>query len=81
MATGPEHYSEAEQLVQLAFASKATTYEGTNPEADRLIAAAQVHATLAAAAATAMAAYDSAGMQRKAFAEWNQAAGRTAHAG
>lgn len=50
--TGPEHYREAEQLLTDAFSSKLTTYEGENPEADRLIAAAQVHATLALAAAT-----------------------------
>lgn len=52
--TGPEHYREAEQLLTDAFSSKLTTYEGENPEADRLIAAAQVHATLALAAATAL---------------------------
>ncbi len=51
--TGPEHYREAEQLLAVAFASEDTTFEGHNPEADRLIAAALVHATLAQAAATA----------------------------
>ncbi len=49
---GPDHYRDAEQLLTDAFSSKLTTYEGENPEADRLIAAAQVHATLALAAAT-----------------------------
>lgn len=45
--TGPEHYREAERLLEAAASSKETTYEGENPEADRDIAAAQVHATLA----------------------------------
>lgn len=53
---GSEHYRQAERLLALAGASKQTSYEGENPEADRDIAAAQVHATLALAAATAMAA-------------------------
>lgn len=50
--TGPEHYREAERLV-------AESYEILRPhdegpcEADRLLAAAQVHATLALAAAHA----------------------------
>lgn len=52
--TGPEHYLEAENLLIEAFASKETTFEGVNPEADRLIAAAAVHAQLAQAAATAL---------------------------
>lgn len=52
---GPEHYAEAEQL--LAFAdSPAAVVMGLA----RVIAAAQVHATLALAAATAEAASDSA---------------------
>lgn len=54
MSTGPEHYREAEQLLTEAFASTATNYEGENPEADRLIAAAQVHALLAQAPAPAL---------------------------
>ncbi|MBQ0974510.1 helix-turn-helix domain-containing protein [Streptomyces sp. RK31] len=49
--TGPEHYREAERLLAAAASSDQTTYEGFNPEADRDIAAAQVHATLALAAA------------------------------
>lgn len=56
--TGPEHYREAERLLELACHSKETTYEGANPEADRDIAAAQAHATLALAAATALSAPD-----------------------
>lgn len=53
MATGPEHYRAAEKLLAAAHSSTATTFEGHNPEADRLIAAAQVHATLANAVAIA----------------------------
>ena len=48
--TGPEHYREAERLLADAFASKDTTFEGYNPEADRMIAAAHVHALLAVGA-------------------------------
>lgn len=47
--TGPEHYREAERLLAVANASTDTTFEGHNPEADRTIAEAQVHATLAKA--------------------------------
>lgn len=47
--TGPEHYREAERLLEIA---------ATEPETSRLIpyytAAAQAHATLALAAATAL---------------------------
>ncbi|MET8978509.1 hypothetical protein ABZX85_23115 [Streptomyces sp. NPDC004539] len=52
--TGPEHYHEAERLLAVAADSSETTYAGENPEADRTIAEAQVHATLALAAATAL---------------------------
>ncbi|GGU12948.1 hypothetical protein [Streptomyces violascens] len=52
--TGPEHYREAERLIAVAVRSDQTTYEGENPEADRTLAEAQVHATLALAAATAL---------------------------
>lgn len=46
--TGPEHYREAERL--LARAADSTTYD----EAAGITAQAQVHATLALAAATAI---------------------------
>ena len=46
--TGPEHYQEAERL--LAFASSPAA--SGNVEADQALKAAQVHATLALAAAT-----------------------------
>ncbi|MFE2407016.1 hypothetical protein ACFXDE_01595 [Kitasatospora sp. NPDC059408] len=51
--TGPEHYHEAEQL--LADVRKIPTLnDETSPAAVLLIAEAQVHATLALAAATAL---------------------------
>ncbi|MFB7285491.1 hypothetical protein [Actinacidiphila glaucinigra] len=51
--TGPEHYEHAEQLLADADTILRPNDEG-HCEADRLIAAAQVHATLALAAATAL---------------------------
>lgn len=42
-----DHRAEAISLLAAAREDKNTTYEGHNPEADRLIAEAQVHATLA----------------------------------
>lgn len=51
--TGPEHYREAEQLLTEAL----TQFQGPGYDAEtaRKLAAAQVHATLAAAAAAAAA--------------------------
>jgi len=75
---GPQNYQEAERLLALADESKETTFEGHNPEADRLIAAAQVRATLALTAATAMqAAVDGSepGMGSGEFEQWYRAAG------
>lgn len=51
---GPQHYREAERLLAAADESTLTTYEGHNPEADRLIAEAHVHAMLAMTAAYAL---------------------------
>jgi hypothetical protein len=42
-----DHRAEAESLLAASREDKNTTYEGHNPEADRLIAEAQVHAMLA----------------------------------
>lgn len=72
--TGPEHYLRAEQLVR---AVRDGYQEGTDVAA--ILSAAQVHATLALAAATAMGApldgeADSGIPQRDAEA-WYQAAG------
>ena len=47
MATGPDHYRQAEHLLSQEASAKHTA------TADRIIAEAQVHATLALAAATA----------------------------
>lgn len=51
MATGPEHYRIAEGLADMAVN---LADDGEHEEADMAIAAAQVHATLALAAATAL---------------------------
>lgn len=51
--TGPEHYREAERLLVESHAELRPYDEGPC-EADRTIAEAQVHATLALAAATAL---------------------------
>ena len=48
--TGPEHYSEAEYMLQMA-TNQLAGDDGID-DANRLIARAQVHATLALAAAT-----------------------------
>jgi len=51
--TGPEHYREAERLLDAsALRGSGSAEGGPNPVTTRLIAAAQVHATLALAAAT-----------------------------
>ncbi|MEC4615833.1 hypothetical protein [Tsukamurella tyrosinosolvens] len=46
--TGPEHYAEAERLLALA----AEEYDVADPYHTSAVASAQVHATLALAAAT-----------------------------
>jgi hypothetical protein len=51
--TGPEHYREAERLLAESRTELRPNDEG-HCEADRTIAEAQVHATLALAAATAL---------------------------
>ncbi|MBL3808469.1 hypothetical protein [Streptomyces sp. BRB081] len=51
--TGPEHYARAEQLLTDA-ADILRPHDEGHCEADRLIAEAQAHATLALAAATAL---------------------------
>jgi hypothetical protein len=71
--TGPEHYTRAEQLLREV---RDGHQEGTDVVA--ILAAAQVHATLAVTAATAMqAAVDGSepGMGSGEFHEWYQAAG------
>lgn len=75
--TGPEHYREAERLADLAH--HYTYGDGGEVVAGGALAAeAQVHATLALAAATAMqAAVDGSepGMGATEFQEWYEAAG------
>ena len=52
VATGPEHYTDAERLLRVADTISAN-HDETNPAATLMLAEAQVHATLALAAATA----------------------------
>jgi hypothetical protein len=59
--TGPEHYLQAQQLI-------------ASPS-DAGIALAQVHATLALAAATAMSGFDHNGMHPDDFRAWDNACG------
>jgi hypothetical protein len=59
MATGPEHYKEAERLLTQAALFESQLIQGGGVPADprSLREAAQVHATLALAAATGLADY------------------------
>ncbi|WP_128817982.1 hypothetical protein [Streptomyces sp. S063] len=74
---GPQHYREAERLAERAH--HFTYGDGANPVVGAALAAeAQVHATLALVAATAMqAAVDGSepGMSGPEFAAWHKAAG------
>lgn len=69
--TGPEHYREAERLIELArIARHSDLYGGSIAPQDAMILAdAQVHATLASAAATAL------GTSRAETLAWAEAAG------
>ena len=67
MASGPEHFQEAERLLDMAGEIPARD-DDTNPGAALTIAEAQVHATLALAAATAL-------MPGTQQPDWWQAAG------
>lgn len=69
--TGPEHYQEAERLLDLA----STTIPEDVPAQAAVTARAQVHATLALAAATALAAFDGSGMHADDFRAWDQTCG------
>ncbi|ARF62853.1 hypothetical protein B1H20_16755 [Streptomyces violaceoruber] len=71
--TGPEHYREAERRLLMAWEDDSTQERST-----QLVAEAQVHATLALVAATAMqAAVDGfePGMSGPEFAAWHKTAG------
>ncbi|MFB7711642.1 hypothetical protein [Streptomyces sp. NPDC056105] len=74
--TGPEHYREAEKL--LGYAEARDAEQRGDAEDMSLLAEAQVHATLALAAGTALANADrsaSAEYVRYDGAEWRRAAG------
>ena len=51
--TGPEHYAEAERLLEISSSTSAHGFPD-NPQHLPMLAAAQIHATLALAAATAL---------------------------
>jgi hypothetical protein len=68
--TGPEHYQQAEQ-----FLARADDAEGGGDWERYYLAAAQVHATLAQAAATAVAGYSDDGMTADEWDAWNAVAG------
>ena len=64
--TGPDHYQAAEQLLD--------TLGGDGPVSQRVAAAAQVHATLALAAATALNTDTDGGLPASDYGSWIQAA-------
>lgn len=78
--TGPEHYQAAESLLQQLQKAQASM-AGNSPSAEKVaavMAEAQVHATLALAAATAMSAPvadELAGFTTEEFDAWYKAAG------
>ncbi|GGY81399.1 hypothetical protein CP967_08465 [Streptomyces nitrosporeus] len=69
MATGPEHYREAERRLTMAWEENSPQDRST-----QLVAEAQVHATLALAAATALNDAED-GMPVAEFQAWRHAAG------
>ncbi|MFF0139706.1 hypothetical protein ACFYRN_25035 [Streptomyces sp. NPDC005227] len=85
MATGPEHYVEAERLERQAdtWMNADTGWKGGLTTTERLayrmadLAAAQVHATLAGASAAALNdnAHDEGGMPLVDYHAWQKAAG------
>lgn len=71
--TGPEHYREAERLLEDA--NVYSRRDDAEPAAwAALISEAQVHATLALAAATALNRPDGEGMVRDDYREWMRTA-------
>lgn len=74
MATGPEHYLEAERLLEQANVIQHDN--GPDCGSEEVIAEAQVHATLALAAATAMASPATrSGMHNVDYDAWDKVCG------
>lgn len=79
MATGPEHYQKAEQL--LADVRKAQASMTGKPSAEHIaqfIAQAQVHAALALAAATALDPSECGAPEYREYQAWRVVAGESA---
>lgn len=75
MASGPEHFKEAERLIELVEAGDSSD---TMLAADELLTAAQVHATLALAAASAANIRNNSAVmngETRFSAEWREALG------
>lgn len=83
MATGPEHYREAERLQKQAdtWENADSGWKGSLTAEERIarrmadLTAALVHAQLANAAATALASASADGMPREDFSAWDKVAG------
>ncbi len=74
--TGPEHYAAAESLLQqLRQAQTSMTVTVTAEKTAAVMAEAQVHATLALAAATALQRGEAASLPRADYNAWEDAAG------
>ena len=67
--TGPEHYAEAERLIAAARTDRQGLYANATDPYAKVLADAQIHATLALAAATAL---GSRGMEER---SWMDVAG------
>lgn len=77
--TGPEHYRQAEELLGQLRKAQSSMSSSVSPErVAAVMAEAQVHATLALAAATAMNDAES-GMSIPDYQEWDKAAGAKAN--
>jgi hypothetical protein len=79
MASGPEHYKKAEQLLDIIARNR---YEQGSGSAG-MLAAAQIHATLAHAAATSMHAItqgSAAGFENHSWEAWDKATADTSAA-
>lgn len=70
--TGPEHFKQAIAILAQVEKQRAEGFELT---LDGAVAAAQVHATLALAAATALNGYDNSTMPAADWTDWNATCG------